>query len=220
MGLYDRLIGLESPGIGVHGFIGVLGELERGKLTRADVIAWYALTAAEQAELDTLTAKMRALPESYPLGAFVTLTNVGATYDAIGAAKGLGFVAVDVQAITRLEIRIRYNKVGTGTLTWQLWNETDAQELGTVDDTVAGDNKTASIIVTPASPLSGGVKLLRVRVKSTVATDDPIYYGACLFLRRADRLTADDLHQVLLVAQNAEGGLYPTAAALKARLGV
>jgi hypothetical protein len=224
MGLYERLTGVGMVNgetkIHVHQFMGALGELERGKMTRAQVISAYNLSASEQTELDTLTARILAQPESYPLGAYNVLTNVGTAFDTIAQAKGLGFVAVDVTGITRLEIRIRYNKVGTGTLTWQLWNETDGSEVGSVDDAAAaGDNKTASIVVTPVSPLSGGVKLLRPRIKSTVAADDPVYYGACLFLRRIELITSDVLHQLLLLAEDSVAPLN-SVAALKTRLGV
>lgn len=197
-----------------------LGELERGKMTRTEVITAFALSVGEQTELDTLTAKMIGTPEAYPMGAFVTLTNVGAAYDAITASKGLGFVAMDITGITRLTWRVRYNKIGTGTLSWQLWNETDSQELGVFDDAAAaGDNKQQDIVVTPAQPLTGGVKLLRGRVKSTVATDDPLFYGSCMFVRRVQRLTSADLHELLLLAE-LRLAPYNTVAALKTRLGV
>lgn len=219
MSLWTRLIGTDpnSPRLNVHAFIAALGEYERGKCTRQAVINMFGLSAAEQTDLDTILPKVIALPESYSIGCFVNIANIGAGYDAISASKGLGFVAVDVTGVTRLEIRIRYNKIGTGTLTWQLWNDTDLTELGTfVDAAAAGDNKTATIVVTPASPLNGGVKQIRPRVQSTAATDDPVYYGACLFLRRVERMTAEDLHEVLLLAGG--GYAYATEAALKARL--
>lgn len=223
MGLYERLVGTEAPKLNAHAFQAALSELERAQWTRQQVIDAFVLSAGEQTELDTLTAKIIGQPESYPLGAYNVLTNVGSSYDTIAQAKGLGFVAVDVGGITKLTCRIRYNKVGTGTLTWQLWNETDTSELGTLDDAAAaGDNKQGDIIVTPGSPLSASTKLIRVRVKSTVATDDPVYYGACLFIRRINRLTSVDLHELLLLAQASVASLTPffTVAQLKTRLGV
>jgi hypothetical protein len=154
------------------------------------------------------------------MGAHVVLTNVGSAYDTIAQARGLGFTAVDVSGVTRLVLRVRYNKVGSGTLSWQLWNETNSVELGVFDDaSAAGDNKQNDVTVIPAAPLTGGVKLLRTRVKSTVAADDPVYYGSCLFLRRVARLTADDLHGLFNMSESQIPPLH-TVAALKARLGL
>lgn len=219
MSLYTRLLGLDTPRLPAHNFTAALAELQRGKMARAEVIAAFAITVAEEADLDVLIGKVGELPESYPLGAHVALANVGTSYDAIAASKGLGFVAVDVANVTRAEMRIRYNKVGTGTLTWQLWNETDATDLGTVDDAVGGDNKVGAIVVTPGSPLTAGVKLLRPRVKSTTGADAPVYYGACLMLRRVARLASPDLHEILMLAASRVPP-YTTEAAVKARLGV
>jgi hypothetical protein len=113
----------------------------------------------------------------------ILLTNVGSTYDAIPAAKGLGFQDIDFTDVTQLTFRCRWNKVGTGTLSWQLWNETDGSELAVITDAAAaGDNKTGSMTVAPGLT---GVKTVRVRVKSTVATDDPTYYGASISVVRA-----------------------------------
>jgi hypothetical protein len=220
MGLYERLTGNELPRIPVHAFMGALGEFERGKMTSQEVIDAFNLSVGEQTEVTALIARILSQPEAYSLGSYNVLTNVGATYDAIPQAKGLGFIGMDVTGITRLEMRVRYNKIGTGTLSWQLWNETDSAEVGVVTDAAAaGDNKTAALEVTPGAPLSGGVKLLRPRVKSTVAADDPVYYGACVFVRRVALVTADVLHAVLLLAESRVAPL-DTVTALKTRLGV
>jgi hypothetical protein len=196
-----------------------LGEFERGQLTQSQISTMFGLDAGEQTELATLAVKIIGLPEAYPMGGFVTLTNVGASFDAILAAKGLGFVAVDVTGITQATLRIRYNKIGTGTLSWQLFNDTDAVQLAIGTDAVAGDNKTIDLVATPGTPLTGGVKLLRPRVLSSVATDDPVYYGSCLFVRRAARLASEDLHEVLLLGEQ-KVAPYNTVALIKTRLGV
>lgn len=222
MGFWERLTGIgigAEPKIPVHAFSAALGEFERGLMTRADIITGYGIQPSEEADLDALTATVIATPEAYPMGGFVTLTNVGTAYDSTAAAKGLGFTAVDATGITQLVCRVRYNKVGSGTLSWQLWNETDGQELGVIDDAVVGDNKQNDITVIPAQPVTGGVKLLRVRVKSTTGADDPVYYGSCLFIRRVARLTADDLHGLFNMAESQIPPLN-TVAALKARLGL
>lgn len=110
----------------------------------------------------------------------VTLTNVGSSYDAIAASKGLGIQDVDFTGITQVVFRVRWNKVGTGTLSWQLWDETDASEVARLDDAAAaGDNKTATTTVNVSKT---GVHTLRVRAKSTVGADDPVFYGASILL--------------------------------------
>jgi hypothetical protein len=220
MALYDRLLGFATPKISVHAFMAALAEFERGKVTQPQISTMFGLDAGEQTELATLAVKIIGLPEAYPMGGFATLTNVGAAFDTILAAKGLGFVAVDVTGITQATLRIRYNKIGTGTLSWQLFNETDAVQLAIgTDAAAAGDNKTIDLVATPGSPLTGGVKLLRPRVMSSVATDDPVYYGSCLFVRRAARLASEDLHEVLLLGE-LKAVPYDTVALVKTRLGV
>jgi hypothetical protein len=112
----------------------------------------------------------------------VTLTNVGSSYDAIPAAKGLGFADIDLTGVTQIVFRVRWNKVGTGTISWQLWSDTDSTEIARIDDAAAaGDNK--SLAVT-ANVSKTGVHSVRVRCKSTVATDDPVFYGASVRLVR------------------------------------
>ena len=107
----------------------------------------------------------------------VTLTNVGSTYDAVSVAKGLGLGLIDFTGITLIRLVLFVNKVGTGTQSWQLWNVTDSSEIGVINDTGSSGDKqldqTFSVALT-------GVKLVRIRAKSTVAADDPIFYGAAV----------------------------------------
>ena len=119
-------------------------------------------------------------PACYSLGGFVTLTNLASAYDGINAARGLGVVRVDFTNVTRVDFWVDVNKIGTGTQSWQLWNVTDGSELAVIDDAGATGNKTLSVAVTSGLPT--GEKTLRVRAKSTVSTDDPLYYGAYIKL--------------------------------------
>jgi hypothetical protein len=112
----------------------------------------------------------------------ISLLNVGASYDAIAASKGLGFAEIDFTGVTSIVFRVRCNKVGTGTISWQLWNETDAAEIGVINDAAAGDNKNLSVTISSGIPT--GVKQVRVRCKSTVAGDDPVFYGSSIRLVR------------------------------------
>lgn len=106
----------------------------------------------------------------------VTLTNVGSAYDTTAASRGLGIQDIEFTGVTQIIFRVRVNKIGTGTQSWQLWNETDNAEVARIDDTsAAGDNKN---LVTTVNVSLTGIKTLRVRAKSTVSTDDPVFYGA------------------------------------------
>jgi hypothetical protein len=220
MGLLERLIGLELPKIPAHQFTAALGEGERGKTTRAEIITFFGIQPAEEADLDAIIAKIIPIPDSYSLGATVVLTNVGAAYDTIDAARGLGFVRLEGAGISGVEFTVRYNKIGTGTLSWQLWDDTTAAEVGVIDDAAAaGNNKQSQVSIIPGSPLAPGLHTLRVRCKSTVAADDPVYYGATLRVRRVNVLWSKILEEVLVLAEKG----YPTvadAAEIRTRLGI
>lgn len=119
-------------------------------------------------------------PVSVAIGALVTLTNVGASYDAINLSRGLGFALLDFTNVARVEFIVQCNKIGTGTISWQLWNETDSTELAVIADAGASGNKVLSVVNN--APGLTGLKRVRVRCMSTVSTDDPLYYGSCLLL--------------------------------------
>jgi hypothetical protein len=106
----------------------------------------------------------------------VTLTNVGTNYDTTAASRGLGIQDLDFTGITSVIFRVRVNHIGTGTQSWQLWNETDGAEIAVINDPPpAGDNR---LLVTTASVSLTGIKTVRVRARSTVSSDDPLFYGA------------------------------------------
>jgi hypothetical protein len=98
----------------------------------------------------------------------------------VNAARGLGFARVDFTNVVQVVFTVMVNKIGTGTQSWQLWNETDGSEIAVVNDSGAAGNKTLSATVN--DPGLTGIKLVRVRAKSTVAADDPLYYGSCITL--------------------------------------
>lgn len=143
-----------------------------------DNVTRLAPTAAEQeAALTELVDS-----ESVSLGGLVVLSNVGAAYDAITASRGLGMVELHLTGAAGLAVTVSVSKAGTGVQDWQLWNATDGVELGVVSDAGPVGDKTLRFLV--LAPLPAGVKLLRLRVRSSVAADDPVYYGACVILRR------------------------------------
>ena len=219
MGLYERLLGIEEPRIPNHQFFGALAEIEKGKLSGQEVGDMFAMSASERVEASTLYGMIVVPAETVCLSAQVTLTNIGTTYDAIPQSQGLPFTRLQVNGITGIEFTVRVNKIGGGTQSWQLWNDTDNSEVVVIDDPGAAGIKTISITYAPATALPAGYKTLRVRAKSTTAADDPIFLGATLLIRRVGRLTADEFHQCLLMG---EYGLppYDTVAGIKARFGI
>jgi hypothetical protein len=220
MGLYERLIGvLNEPKIPVHQFMAAIGEVERGKWTNADAIAAFTLTPSEQAEAATLIARIITPLESISLGGFVNILNVGAAYDSTIQSQGLGVARVQTAGITAFEWTVRVQKNGTGTQSWQLWDETNSAEITVIDDPGATGSKELAISRVFAPPLGAGLRTVRVRTRSTVAADDPVYFGSALVIRRVERLTSVELHEVLCLAE-VKLSPYDTPAAVKARLGV
>ena len=110
----------------------------------------------------------------------VTLTNVGTAYDFISASQGLGMQRIDFTGVTQIAMDLRVNKIGTGTQSWQLWNETDAAEIGVINDAGAAGVKTLSATFNVAL---SGEKLVRLRVKSTVAGDDPLLLSPSVLVK-------------------------------------
>ena len=111
----------------------------------------------------------------------IALTNVGTAYDAITASRGLGLQRIDFTGVSQVAFDVLVNKVGTGTQNWQLWNVTDGTEIGVIADSgAAGDNK---LLAGTFAVALTGEKVCRVRAKSTVAGDDPVFYGCSVLLR-------------------------------------
>jgi hypothetical protein len=119
-----------------------------------------------------------SLPSPVSLGGYVVLTNISASYDGTNPQRGLGFVEVSMTGVSSIVFTVQVNKIGTGTQSWQLWNETDGAQVGVIADSGAAGNKTLS--QTFSGLALTGVKRLRVRALSSVNTDDPVYYGASL----------------------------------------
>jgi hypothetical protein len=105
------------------------------------------------------------------------LTNVGAAYDAITLSKDLGIALMDFTGATSVTFSVFVNKIGTGTQSWQLWNVTNGAEIAVINDAGAAGDKYLTVTVSVALT---GVKTLRVRAKSTVAGDDPWFYGSAI----------------------------------------
>lgn len=126
------------------------------------------------------------MEQTVSLGGYNVLTNVGNNYDQTAPARGLGMALIDFTNVGNVEFVLGVNKVGTGTQSWQLWNETDGEQIGVLNDDGATGNKILSGTI-PAANLPTGTKQVRVRCKSTTAADDPVYYGASLKINRTTR---------------------------------
>jgi hypothetical protein len=114
----------------------------------------------------------------------VTLTNVGVNYDANVAAQGLGFTHFDFRGVATIDFLIRVNKVGAGTQSWQLWatdvdGVSNGSQIGVIDDAGSTGVKTLAANFDVSS--INDVKVVRVRAKSTTATDDPVFLGCSIF---------------------------------------
>ena len=112
------------------------------------------------------------------LGGYVVLTNVGTSYDAVALSKGLGIASIDFTGCIQIDFIVFVNKIGSGTQSWQLWDVTGGAELTVINDAAGSGDKTLSVAKTTSLPT--GIKTVRVRVKSTTAADDPVYYGAAI----------------------------------------
>lgn len=108
------------------------------------------------------------------------LSNVGGAYDTTSNSRGLGIGVVDFTGAISIDFRVFVQKVGTGTQDWQLYNETDGLEIGVLSD--AGGAAERVLTGTFTTGLPTGVKQVRVRARSSNATDDPVYLGAAMLV--------------------------------------
>jgi len=112
------------------------------------------------------------------------MTDIGTVYDSpvLSPKLGLGRAEVDFTDVTRLKFTVYVNKSGTGTQSWQLWDETNGVEILVIDDAGAVGIRVLSTETTDPFVIPTGLVTVRVRIKSTVSTDDPTYFGASLRL--------------------------------------
>lgn len=117
-------------------------------------------------------------------GGATILTNVGSSYDAIAASQTLGFAKLDLTTYSHVEFYVTVNKIGSGTQSWQLWNDTFGAEIAVINDSGGAGIKTLSVLNVAIPTLSKNFILVRVRAKSTTAADDPVFFSAfCRFQR-------------------------------------
>jgi hypothetical protein len=116
------------------------------------------------------------------LGSYLVFSNEGAAYDTVAQSKGLGCAEIDFTGVTEIHFMVKVNKIGTGTQDWQLYNDTDALEIGVISDAGGIGDKYLTTVITSGLPT--GLKTVRVRARSSTVADDPVYYGASIRLIR------------------------------------
>ena len=112
----------------------------------------------------------------------VTLTNIGTTFKNVYTrSDGMSFGAdTDVYDVVR--IIVHWTKNGTGTQSLQIVDKnTPSNVLASLGNLVSGVN-VGSIVNIPDA-LKETQKLYLVQVKSTVATDSPVFEGIRVYMR-------------------------------------
>ncbi len=228
MGLIARLIGTEEPRISVHSFKSGLQELALEKWTRAQFDSAFSIQAgAETTKMDAIIAQHVPSAEHYFFSGNPEAITLPTTADANSAVKALGFLRMECAGISKIEWLVRYNKLGTGTLTAEMRNETDSTTPDSFTDTGgAADNRenggaagTAARIITPGSPMAKGTKIFRLRIFNSTASQTLILYGWSVRLFRFSILLSETMHEVLMAAQTGSGPNV-TEAQVEARLGI
>jgi len=95
MSILDKIIGTEKPRCAVHFLYSALAELAEGEITRAQMITYFELSAAEEVELDFLIAEYQSAANNRKQEWLVTLHRI--LMLAEGKAPGYSTPA-DVQA--------------------------------------------------------------------------------------------------------------------------
>lgn len=212
MSLWDRLAQQDDQ-IGGHPFPAMLGEIERGARSKADLVSFFSLSPQEATDLDATLARLIApQEESYALGGFASLANVGTTFKVIAVLR------LQTAGIVGFEFGCFVSKVGTGVQSWQLWDQTNSQQVAVFDDAGAAGDHVLGPITQAVTSMPVGVRTLALRVRSTVANDDPIHYGSSLRIRRTGGLTPEAIARILILRDSLVPG-YTTPAELQTLLG-
>ena len=126
------------------------------------------------------TGMSTAYTTDYP----VTLTNIGTTFKNVyGRSDGMSFgVDTDVFEDVRLVVHWTTGAGDTGVHSLRVVDKAaPANVLASFSTLVSGSNQGA---ITPIpTALLGTQKLYLIQVKSTVASDDPVFEGLRLYLR-------------------------------------
>lgn len=112
----------------------------------------------------------------------MTKTNLPITFgDVYNQANSDGkSVQIDTNGKTQVKLQVNWNKIGTGTHTVQVIEVGTANVLISMN-VVSGRNTTA---LTPIPAFAtNSVKFYKLQCKTTLATDDPIFEGARIYLK-------------------------------------
>ena len=113
----------------------------------------------------------------------LTKTNLGTTYVDLQPASGTEGNGCDVDGTGRVGYRfyVSWNKnFGSGTHSVQLISQTTSDVLAVISDTLGGRN---SVTGTLPAFYQDQLRSVKLQAKSTVSTDDPIFYGARLYYK-------------------------------------
>ena len=113
----------------------------------------------------------------------LTKTNLGSTYVDILPTSGGEGNGCDIDGTGRVGYRfyVSWNKnVGSGIHSIRIISQTTSDVLATIADAASGRN-----IVTGTLPIffQDQIRPIKLQAKSTVSTDDPIFYGAQLYYK-------------------------------------
>lgn len=88
MGLFEKLLGLETPVVRVHAFKAVLCEIQRGKITANAARTAFGLTVAERDEAALVVAEITAGRLTFAeLDDVLLLANSGKFYNTVATLK-------------------------------------------------------------------------------------------------------------------------------------
>lgn len=113
----------------------------------------------------------------------LTKTNLGTTYVDLLSASGTEGNGCDVDGTGRVGYRFYVSwakNFGSGTHSIQLISQSTADVLATISNAVDGRNVTTGTL---SSYYQDQVRSVKLQAKSTVSTDDPIFYGARIYFK-------------------------------------
>ena len=113
----------------------------------------------------------------------LTKTNLGTTYTDILPASGNEGNGCDVDGTGRVGYRFYVSwakNFGSGTHSVQLISQTTSDVLATIADCASGRNVATGTL---SAYYQDQIRSVKLQAKSTVSTDDPIFYGARIYYK-------------------------------------
>lgn len=114
----------------------------------------------------------------------LTKTNLGTTYADLFPTSGGEGNGTDIDSTGKNDYRfyVSWNKnAGSGTHSIQIVSQSTSDVLATISNASTGRNVTTGTI--PAGYFTNQIRSIKLQAKSTVSTDDPIFYGAALYFK-------------------------------------